>query len=50
MTVTPFSGKQSVPAHGAGQVTVTATLDHSAPNACQGVTFLFHYSGLATKK
>jgi hypothetical protein len=50
MTVTPFSGKRSVPAHGAGQVTVTASLDHSAPNACQGVTFPFHYTGLAKKK
>jgi hypothetical protein len=50
MTVTPFSGKRSVPAHGAGQVTVTASLHHSAPNACQGVTFPFHYSGLAKKK
>jgi hypothetical protein len=47
---TPFSGKQAVPAHGSAHVTVTATLAHSAPNACQGAHFPFHYSGLAKKE
>ena len=46
VTVTPFSGKQSVPAHGSVHVTVMASLAHAAPNACQGVTFPFVYSGL----
>ena len=49
VVVTPFSGAHAVPAHGSSQVTVTASLAHAAPNACQGVTFPFHYSGLAQK-
>jgi hypothetical protein len=49
VTVTPFSGKHAVLAHGSGHVTVTASLAHVAPNACKGVVFPFHYSGLANR-
>lgn len=49
VTVTPFSGSHTVAANGSGHVTVTATLAHSAPNACKGVHFPFLYTGLATE-
>lgn len=50
MTVTPFSGQQAVPALGSSHVTVTASLAHAAPDACQGAIFAFSYAGLAKKK
>lgn len=48
--VTSFAGALAVPAHAEAQVVVTATLLHVAPDACQGATFAFSYSGLATKR
>jgi hypothetical protein len=49
LTVTPFSGTQSVSAHGTSDIIVTVSLAHAAPDACQGATFPFLYNGLATK-
>jgi len=51
LTVTTFSGNLVVPAvkPRTATATVTVTMAHSAPNACQGARFLFRYSGLATE-
>jgi hypothetical protein len=49
LTATSFSGQLQVPALGAAAVSVHVTMVHSAPNACQGVVFPLHYSGLASK-
>ena len=48
VTVTAFSGSLVVGAGKTGKVTVKATMAHSAPNACQGAFFPFHYTGTAS--
>jgi len=50
LTVTRFAGSLVVPGRGAANVAMTATLRHSAPNACQGVVFRLHYAGTAVKQ
>jgi hypothetical protein len=45
--VTPFSGSRFVGAHGSTKIVVKVSMGHGAPNACEGRTFPFHYSGLA---
>jgi hypothetical protein len=47
--VTSFSGHLVVGAGKSATTTVHATMVHSAPNACQGVVFPLHYSGVATE-
>lgn len=49
LTVTAFAGNQTVPAHASRHVTVTVSLAHAATNACQGVTFAFHYAGIGKR-
>jgi hypothetical protein len=49
LTATSFSGNLQVPALGTAAVSLQVTLAHSAPNACQGVVFPLHYTGLASK-
>lgn len=49
LTVTQFSGRLSVPARSAATLTLTATLSHAAPDACQGAVFPLTYSGTAVK-
>jgi hypothetical protein len=46
LVVTGYAGSLPVPARGSTHVTVTATLIHAAPDACQGVGFGLHFSGL----
>jgi hypothetical protein len=50
LTVTGATVPLHVPAHGSTGVTVTATLAHAAPDACQGVSFGLRYAGLGIKK
>lgn len=49
LTATSFSGNLQVPKLGTAAVSLQVTLAHSAPNACQGVVFPLHYTGLAGK-
>lgn len=49
LKVTAFVGSLSVAPKGTSNVTLVATLSHSAPDACQGVVFPLQYSGTATK-
>jgi hypothetical protein len=49
LEVTQFAGNLPVPAKGTAKVTVTATLSHSAPDACQGAVFPLTFSGTATQ-
>ena len=49
LSVSSFLGSLAVPAQGTATVTVTATMPHSAPNACQGAVFPLQYSGTAVK-
>lgn len=49
LTVTPFAGNLVVADHATATLTVTATLSHDAPDACQGVVFPLQYSGTAVK-
>jgi hypothetical protein len=48
-TVPAFAGQLRVPAEGHAEVTVTVTLSHAAPDACQGAVFPLRYSGSARK-
>lgn len=50
LLVTPFAGDLPVPAKGTATATVSATLNHSTPDACQGVVFPLTYSGTAVKQ
>lgn len=45
--VSAFSGSLVVAAGKTGKVSVNVTLLHTTPNACQGKTFPFHYTGIA---
>jgi hypothetical protein len=45
-SVTPFAGSLTVLPFHVGHTTVTATMAHSAPNACQGEVFPLFYSGM----
>ena len=47
VTVTSFSGALTLSAGASGKVTVTVTMSHAAPDACQGRTFPVHYTGSA---
>lgn len=47
--VTQFTGELRVPSGGAAQLTVTATLAHAAPDACQGAVFPLRYAGTALR-
>jgi hypothetical protein len=49
LSVSQFIGSLSVPAKGTSNVTVTVTLTHGAPDACQGAVFPLQYSGTAVK-
>ncbi len=49
LSVTPFAGNVSVPPEGTSNVTVTVTLSHSSPDACQGAVFPLQYTGTAVK-
>jgi hypothetical protein len=46
--VTAFSGQLVVKAGKHAKTTVHADMIHSAPNTCQGASFPFRYSGIAT--
>jgi hypothetical protein len=48
LKVTKFSGHLVVAAGKKAKATVEVTMAHSAPNACQGTHFPFHFSGLAS--
>ena len=48
VSVSAFSGRLVVPAHGSAALTVSATMAHTAPDACQGAVFPFTYTGQAT--
>jgi hypothetical protein len=45
VTVGAFHGGLAVTARGSAQLTVTATMAHAAPDACQGAVFPFTYHG-----
>ena len=49
LSVSQFTGNLAVPAEGTSNVTVTVTLSHAAPDACQGAVFPLQYSGTAVK-
>lgn len=49
LAVTEFAGKLMVPANSTANVTLTATLGHTTPDACQGAVFPLHYTGTAVK-
>ena len=49
LSVTPFAGNLLVPAQGKATLVVQASLDHSAPDGCQGATFPLTYSAVAVK-
>jgi hypothetical protein len=49
LSVSAFTGHLTVPATGNATATVTATLSHAAPDACQGATFALTYTGQAVK-
>lgn len=46
--VTSFTGALFVGPAATGKATVHATMVHSAPNACKGAVFAFHYKGTGT--
>jgi hypothetical protein len=45
VTVSSFAGNLLVPAGGKAKATVHASMTKSAPNACEGKVFPFHYAG-----
>jgi hypothetical protein len=45
--VSEFNGHLRIPPMEAARATVWVTMDHSAPNACQGAVFPFAYRGIA---
>lgn len=49
VAVTKFSGPLFVAAGKTATATVQATMKPSAPNACEGKSFPFHYTGTATE-
>lgn len=49
VTVGSFSGALHVPGGKSATVAVPVSMVHSAPDACQGVTFPFSYSGTASR-
>jgi len=49
LSVGAFSGHLRVGANGKATTTVTATLEHSAPDACQGAMFPLAYTGNAVR-
>jgi hypothetical protein len=49
VSVASDAGKLVVAAGGKAKVTVHVTMAHSAPNACKGKVFPFHYTGVATE-
>lgn len=49
LSVSSFSGRLVVPGRGRVQQTVIATMEHSAPDACQGALFALVYTGVGSK-
>ena len=49
VTVTTFTGHLRVAPGRTAQATVFVTMSGTAPNACEGAHFPFHYTGLATE-
>ena len=46
LSITPFQGSLTVGPGGSAQVSVTAAMAYSAPNACEGVVFPLQYAGV----